>query len=145
MKKRGEDLSKHYAQVERYWMRITPNRPRYAMLCNFDEFWLFDFENQVDEPVDKISLEQLPERSGALTSMEIGGMRPVFHNNQVEVTDRSARRLGKLCSTLFKGRNSDMMLVTLFCQTSVLLGGFVRCITLTLTQTLWKALKQIFV
>ena len=38
MKKRGEDLSKHYAQVERYWMRITPNRPRYAMLCNFDEF-----------------------------------------------------------------------------------------------------------
>jgi hypothetical protein len=51
MKKRGEDLSKHYAQVERYWMRITPNRPRYAMLCNFDEFWIFDFENQVDEPV----------------------------------------------------------------------------------------------
>ncbi|KAM3103634.1 DNA methyltransferase [Phormidesmis sp. 146-12] len=102
MKKRGEDLSKHYAQVERYWMRITPNRPRYAMLCNFDEFWIFDFENQVDEPVDKISLAQLPERSSALTFMEIGGMRPVFQNNQVEVTDRSARRLGELYQLLYE-------------------------------------------
>ncbi|MGV0023993.1 type IIL restriction-modification enzyme MmeI [Phormidesmis priestleyi] len=107
MKKRGEDLSKHYPQVERYWMRITPNRPRYAMLCNFDEFWIFDFENQVDEPVDKISLAQLPERSGALTFMEIGGMRPVFHNNQVEVTDRSARRLGELYQLLYeRGKQS---------------------------------------
>ncbi len=102
MKKRGEDLSKHYAQVERYWMRITPNRPRYAMLCNFDEFWIFDFENQVDEPVDKISLDQLPERAGALTFMEIGGMRPVFQNNQVEVTDRSARRLGQLYQLIYQ-------------------------------------------
>lgn len=102
MKKRGEDLSKHYAQVERYWMRITPNRPRYAMLCNFDEFWIFDFENQVDEPVDRISLEQLPERVGALTFMEIGGMRPVFQNNQVEVTDRSARRLGQLYQFIYE-------------------------------------------
>ncbi len=102
MKKRGEDLSKHYAQVERYWMRITPNRPRYAMLCNFDEFWIFDFENQVDEPVDRISTEQLPERAGALTFMEIGGMRPVFQNNQVEVTDRSARRLGQLYQLIYQ-------------------------------------------
>ncbi|MGB5962878.1 MAG: DNA methyltransferase [Coleofasciculaceae cyanobacterium] len=102
MKKRGEDLSKHYAQVERYWMRITPNRPRYAMLCNFNEFWIFDFENQVDEPVDKILLEQLPERAGALTFMEIGGMRPVFQNNQVEVTDRSARRLGQLYQLIYQ-------------------------------------------
>lgn len=47
--KRGEDLSKHYAQVERYWMRITPHCPRYAMLCNFDEFWISDFKNQVDD------------------------------------------------------------------------------------------------
>ena len=38
MKKRGENLSKHYAQVERYCIRITPNpkHPHYAMLCNLD-------------------------------------------------------------------------------------------------------------
>jgi SAM-dependent methyltransferase len=102
MKSRGEDLSKHYSQVERYWMRITPNRPRYAMLCNFDEFWIFDFENQVDEPVDRIPLAQLPERAGALSFMEIGGMQPVFNNNQVEVTERSARRMGELYQILYE-------------------------------------------
>jgi SAM-dependent methyltransferase len=101
MKSRGVDLNKHYAQVERYWMRITPNRPRYAMLCNFDEFWIFDFENQVDEPVDRISLAQLPERAGALTFMQMGGMRPVFKNNQVEVTERSARRMGELYQAVY--------------------------------------------
>jgi hypothetical protein len=104
MKSRGEDLNKHYAQVERYWMRITPNRPRYAMLCNFNEFWIFDFENQVDEPVDRIPLAQLPERSGALTFMELGGMRPVFRNNQVEVTERSARRMGELYQVISERR-----------------------------------------
>jgi len=78
MKSRGQDLSKHYEQVERYWMRITPNRPRYAMLCNFDEFWIFDFENQVDEPVDKITLEELPGRAGALRFMEFGAQAPIL-------------------------------------------------------------------
>jgi SAM-dependent methyltransferase len=107
MKSRGVDLNKHYAQVERYWMRITPNRPRYAMLCNFDEFWIFDFENQVDEPVDRIPLAQLPERAGALTFMQVGGMRPVFKNNQVEVTERSARRMGELYQAIYaRGQRS---------------------------------------
>lgn len=107
MKSRGEDLNKHYSQLERYWMRITPNRPRYAMLCNFDEFWIFDFENQVDDPVDKIALEQVPERVGALSFMEIGGQKPVFNNNQVAVTERTARRMGELYQLLYaRGKRS---------------------------------------
>ncbi len=96
MKKRGEDLKKHYEQAERYWVRLAPNRPKYTILCNFDEFWIYDFENQVDTPVDTISLEQLPERSGAFTFMELENQTPVFRNNQVAITDRTARRLGEL-------------------------------------------------
>jgi hypothetical protein len=96
MKKRGEDLSKHYTQVEKYWMRLAPHRPRYTILCNFDHFWIFDFENQVDTPVDSVSLEQLPERVGAFTFMEPENRTPVFRNNQVAITDRTARRLGEL-------------------------------------------------
>jgi SAM-dependent methyltransferase len=77
------------------------------MLCNFDEFWIFDFENQVDEPVDRILLSQLPERAGALTFMQVGGMRPVFKNNQVEVTERSARRMGELYQAVYaRGQRS---------------------------------------
>jgi len=37
MKKRGENLQKHYRQAFDYWTRLVPNRPRYVVLCNFDE------------------------------------------------------------------------------------------------------------
>jgi type II restriction/modification system DNA methylase subunit YeeA len=96
MKKRGEDLNKHYYQAFDYWTRLVPNRPKYVILCNFDQFWIFDFDIQIDTPVDKISLEELPERSGALAFMELGQKTPIFQNNQVEVTERAARRMGEL-------------------------------------------------
>jgi type II restriction/modification system DNA methylase subunit YeeA len=102
MKKRGEDLNKHYSQAFDYWTRLVPNRPKYVILCNFDEFWIFDFDIQLDTPVDKISLEQLPERAGALAFMEIGQKTPVFQNNQVEVTERAAKRMGELLLELEK-------------------------------------------
>ncbi len=38
MKKRGTDLQKHYRQAFDYWSRHVPNRPRYVVLCDFDEF-----------------------------------------------------------------------------------------------------------
>lgn len=50
MKRRGADLSKHYSQAFTYWTRLVPNRPRFAVLCNFDEFWVYDFETQLDTP-----------------------------------------------------------------------------------------------
>ena len=66
MKKRGTDLAKHYSQAFTYWTRLVPNRPRYAVLCNFDEFWVYDFETQLDTPVDKVDLATLPKRFGPL-------------------------------------------------------------------------------
>jgi hypothetical protein len=38
MKRRGEDLSRHFRQAFDYWTRLVPGRPRYVVLCNFDEF-----------------------------------------------------------------------------------------------------------
>ena len=102
MKKRGEHLSKHYSQAFDYWTRLIPNRPRYVLLCNFDEFWIFDFDIQLDTPVDVIPLEQLPERAGAFAFMELGGKTLVFRNNQVVVTERAARRMGELLLELEK-------------------------------------------
>ena len=61
MKKRGEDLTRHYRQAFDYWTRLVPGRPRYAVLCNFDEFWVYDFETQLDTPVDTVPLDDLPE------------------------------------------------------------------------------------
>jgi hypothetical protein len=62
MKKRGEDLARHYRQAFDYWTHLVPNRPRYVILCNFDEFWVYDFETQMDVPVDKVALPDLPQR-----------------------------------------------------------------------------------
>ena len=40
MKKRGTKLGQHLQQARNYWMRLAPDRPRYVILCNFDEFWI---------------------------------------------------------------------------------------------------------
>ena len=62
MKKAGTPLRPHYRQAFDYWVRAVPNRPRYVILRNFDEFWAYDYENQLDEPVDVVMLKDLPQR-----------------------------------------------------------------------------------
>ena len=96
MKAKGEDLAKHYRQAFNYWTRLVPDRPRYVMLCNFDEFWLYDFNSQVDEPVDIVALKDLPKRVAAFGFMEITNKKPIFHNNQVEITKETAGKMGEL-------------------------------------------------
>lgn len=106
MKKKGEDLSKHYSQAFEYWSRLVPNRPRYVILCNFDEFWIFDFDLQLDEPVDIIPLQELPHRYSALNFMLKGDVESIFKNNQVDVTEKAGRRLGELFQILQNRLNS---------------------------------------
>ena len=103
MKKRGEDLSKHYAQAVTYWMQLQC--PSYVMLCNFDEFWIYDFRKQSEEQIEKVSLERLPDRVGAFTFMNPELDRvPVFNNNLVSVTEKAAGRMGELLTMLIKRR-----------------------------------------
>ena len=93
MKRRGEDLSKHYRQAFDYWARLVPNRPRWVILCNFDEFWVYDFENQMDTPLEKLQLTDLPGNWGPLTFLfagEKGQEEPVFGNDQRGVTRLAA-------------------------------------------------------
>ncbi|WP_462249896.1 type IIL restriction-modification enzyme MmeI [Ferruginibacter sp.] len=67
MKKRGEDLSIHLQQAFSYWSQLLPNRPNYVMLCNFDEFWIYDFDKDIYEAQEKIDLEKLELRKEAFT------------------------------------------------------------------------------
>ncbi|MFH1111252.1 MAG: DNA methyltransferase [Planctomycetota bacterium] len=90
MKKRGEDLTRHYRQAFDYWVQLVPGRPRYVILCNFDEIWVFDFETQMDTPVDRLPLSELPERDGPLAFLFPTPQRPVFGNDHEEVTRRAA-------------------------------------------------------
>jgi type II restriction/modification system DNA methylase subunit YeeA len=120
MKKRGENLDKHYPQAFRYWTHLVPNRPRYVLLCNFDEFWIYDFNLQVDTPVDIISLEKLPERASAFRFLEKENHPPIFHNNQVEVTEKAARRMGDLFQMLKKRKEQTKTYDDLMAQRFIL-------------------------
>lgn len=113
MKKRGVDLSKHYRQAFDYWTRLVPGRPRYVVLCNFDEFWVFDFETQMDSPVDKLKREELPARPGPLAFMFAKPQKPVFGNHHEAVTRAAADLLALLFNRLI-ARNVDRTLAQRF-------------------------------
>jgi SAM-dependent methyltransferase len=100
MKKRGEDLTRHYRQAFDYWARLVPGRPRWVVLCNFDEFWVYDFETQMDSPVDKVALGELPIRYGPLAFLFPDGEEPVFGNHQETVTRDAADKLVELFRAL---------------------------------------------
>src|ERR1051325_8411259 len=90
MKSRNEKLSKHYQQSFDYWLNLVPHRPPYVVLCNFDEFWIYDFNTQLYEPVDKLRLNELADRFSALNFLFPEAAEPHFRNNTVEVTRKAA-------------------------------------------------------
>ena len=65
MKSRGENLENHVQQAREYWDELKP-QPRYVVLCNFDEFWIYDTTLQIEEPVNRVKLEELPKQYAAL-------------------------------------------------------------------------------
>ena len=93
MKKRGEKLARHYRQAFDYWTRLVPGRPRYAVLCNFDEFHVYDFETQMDSPVGTVALAELPEKFGPLAFLFPGSPAPVFDNDHIAVTREAAVKI----------------------------------------------------
>lgn len=117
MKKRGEHLHNHYAQAFEYWLRLVPHRPRYVMLCNFDEFWIYDFDRQMDEPMDKLTLDTLAERASALGFMLKDEKTPQFGNNREQVTREAAESVASLFRKLveWKVPRSEAQRFTLQC------------------------------
>ncbi len=105
MKSRGVDLRDRqiWEQAGRYYLRLKKeNRPRYVMFCNFDEFHIYDFDNQSDEPVDIIQLEELPKCELAFAFMRGSKTTPLFRNNQTLLTEKAAGRLGDLYNALIE-------------------------------------------
>ncbi|MFY3742472.1 DNA methyltransferase [Anaeromyxobacter sp. Red801] len=104
MKAGGVKLERHYEQVFHYWAHLVPNRPRWAVLCNFDEFWIYDFERMVEEPMDIVSLAELPQRSAALAFLRPEYDEPVFELNRLAVTQAAADSLAQVFNSLVKRR-----------------------------------------
>ncbi|MCE0487371.1 DNA methyltransferase [Ornithinimicrobium sediminis] len=100
MKKAGTPLRQHYRQAFDYWVRAVPNRPRYVVLCNFDDFWIYDFENQLDEPIDTVALDELEKRWETLSFLFPTAEEPVFGNDLVKVTREAASQVAQVFSSL---------------------------------------------
>jgi SAM-dependent methyltransferase len=100
MKKRGEKLEKHYQQAFEYWLELVPQRPKYVVLCNFDEFWIYDFDLQLREPVDRVSLEELPDRFTAFNFLFPENKQPLFNNNKIDVTRNAANKVAQVFNRL---------------------------------------------
>jgi SAM-dependent methyltransferase len=90
MKSRKENLEKHYDQAFEYWTHIVPKRPPYVILCNFDEFWIYDFNTQLFDPVEKLLTRDLASNSAGLNFLLPHAQKPIFGNNRVEVTRKAA-------------------------------------------------------
>ena len=136
MKKRGQNLGRHYRQAFDYWIRLAPNRPQYVVLCNFDEFWIYDFDSaQIDTPLDIVHLTDLPERWGPLAFLFPTNETPVFGNDHEAVTREAADRLA-VCFNHLIARGIEQplaqrfilqMLVSLFAEDIGLLDKY--CVT----------------
>jgi SAM-dependent methyltransferase len=106
MKSRGEKLSKHYQQTFDYWLNLVPHRPPYVVLCDFDEFWIYDFNTQLQEPLEKIKVSELPARHSALNFLYPRKITPIFGNNWVEVTREAAKDVANVFNSLVARRES---------------------------------------
>ncbi|XWK88038.1 MAG: DNA methyltransferase [Phormidium sp.] len=108
MKKRGEKLEKHYQQAFEYWLELVPQRPKYVVLCNFDEFWIYDFDIQLREPVDQVRLAELGDRFTALNFLFPENRQPLFNNNKIDVTRNVADKVAQVFNRLVqRGENVE--------------------------------------
>jgi len=140
LKKRGEPLNKHYEQAFEYWLTLVPNRPSYMILCNFDEFWIYDLNIQLNDPVHKLKTVDLPTRWGALSFLFPTPEEPVFENNNVEVTEQAAKIIGSMFLSLTKRGVESEAAQKFLLQLVVAL--FAEDVNLIPKYTLHKILKE---
>jgi len=100
MKKAGVDLATTYQQAFDYWVNLVPSRPSYVVLCNFDEFWIYDLNKQVHDPVDKLRIQDLPKRWEALAFLLPVIGRPIFEQDMAAVTAAAADKVAQIFKAL---------------------------------------------
>ena len=119
MKKRGEDLTRHYRQAFEYWTRLVPGRPRWVVLCNRRCVNPFShpppqqslpavavaFDNLLDDPVDSLTLDELSEHWGALAFLFRTNETPKFRIDRIKVTREAADKLAECYRRVEARRN----------------------------------------
>lgn len=96
MKKAGRTLQQDYRQAFEYWIDLVPDRPQFVVLCNFDEFWIYDLNRQLEEPVDRLTIDDLARRWEALAFLLPQAEEPAFGNDLVAVTRETAAMVSSI-------------------------------------------------
>jgi hypothetical protein len=92
--------------TRQYWLNLVPHRPPYVVLCNFNEFWIYDFNTQLCEPVDRVPVADLPARHAALNFLFPRAFQPLFGRNWVQVTRETAKDVANAFNSLvFRGED----------------------------------------
>lgn len=102
MKRAGRDLQRDYRQAFEYWIDLVPDRPAYVVLCNFDDFWIYDLNRQLDEPVDRVALDDVPRRWEAFGFLLPEPEEPTFGNDLVAVTRETAAMVSRIFNRLIE-------------------------------------------
>lgn len=102
MKKREENLAVHLQQATDYWFKLAGDRPQYIILCNFDEFWIYDFNVKVFDPVDLVKLAELPTRKEAFGFLLPKPVTPVFGKDKEDVTELAAEKIAAMYRSMVK-------------------------------------------
>lgn len=100
MKKAGSDLSRHFRQAFEYWLYLVPDRPKYVILCNFDEFHIYDFNKQLEEPIDRVAIDELSRHWEVFSFLLPEEEEPVFRFDLEGVTRESAARVAAVFNAL---------------------------------------------
>lgn len=102
MKSRGKELNSHILQAREYWNHsYGENKTKYVILCNFDEFWVFDWNRQ-DAPLDKFKTVDIETRWRCLAFLSKERIEPLFENNVEKVTEEAVSKLLRIYHSLIK-------------------------------------------
>jgi len=101
MKKKGAKLELHRTQAFDYWWNLRPSSPKYVILCNFEDIYIYNFSIQ-DEPLDRLKVVDLENRYTALNFLFPVEKKPIFDNNLVDVTRAAADKVSKLFKSLIE-------------------------------------------
>ncbi len=107
MKSRGKHLEDYFKQAKTYWDEAYDKKTQYVVLCNFDEFWIYDWYRQ-KEPLDRITLKELaenPKRWEAFNFLLKEEKIPKFRNDFEEVTRDVADKLVYIYNNLVKRKD----------------------------------------
>lgn len=112
MKKRSvRNLEAHFSQARDYWMNMNPaevlgegcDKPRYIMLCNFEEYIIYKDCHKVDD----FKIDELPERYTALNFLLPEEKEPLFQNNTKSISEEVAGQIGELYQYLVFDQGED--------------------------------------